>query len=127
VAAYAHPIGLADRPPTAVVERASTLLGALAHPKRLALVAALARRELCVCELVDLLGVPQPLVSHHLAALRAAGLVRDRRDTQWVYYSLVPEALDELRAGLDGLLGAGQLPPAAAYGAHAGCAPGERG
>jgi ArsR family transcriptional regulator len=111
VAAYAHRLGLADGRPAAAVERASALLGALAHPKRLALVAALARRELCVCELVDLLGIPQPLVSHHLAALRTAGLVRDRRDTQWVYYSLVAEVLDELRAGLDGLLGAGPLPP----------------
>jgi ArsR family transcriptional regulator len=107
----------------AAVERASALLGALAHPKRLALVAALAGRELCVCELVDLLGLPQPLVSHHLASLRQAGLVRDRRDAHWVYYSLVPEALEELRSGLDGLLGAGPLPPAAAYGANAGCPP----
>jgi hypothetical protein len=49
--------------------------------------------------------------------------VRDWRDARWVYYSLLPEALDELRAGLDRLLGAGPLPPAAAYGANAGCPP----
>ena len=99
------------------LERLSGLLGALAHPKRLALVAALARRELCVCELVDLLDLPQPLISHHLGALRQAGVVRDRRDTHWVYYSLVPEALEELRAGLGGTLGAGPLPPGARFGA----------
>ena len=95
MAAYSHSLALADVPPADVVERSSALLSAIAHPKRLALVAALARRELCVCELVDLLGMPQPLVSHHLAALRAAGLVRDRRDAHWVYYSLVPQTLDE--------------------------------
>lgn len=121
MAAYTEPVHLAV--PSAAVERASALLGALAHPKRLALVAALARRELCVCELVDLLGLPQPLVSHHLAALRAAGLVRDRRDANWVYYSLVPETLTELRGGLNELLGIAPLPREAAYGASAGCAP----
>ncbi|HEY3081605.1 MAG TPA: metalloregulator ArsR/SmtB family transcription factor [Chloroflexota bacterium] len=104
-------------PGAAGLERLSGLLGAVAHPKRLALVTALARRELCVCELVDLLGLPQPLISHHLAALRQAGIVRDRRDTHWVYYSLAPEALAELRSGLDGALGAGPLPPEARYGA----------
>ena len=112
-------------PGAAGLERLSALLGAVAHPKRLALVTALARRELCVCELVDLLELPQPLISHHLAALRQAGIVRDRRDAHWVYYSLAPEALEELRAGLDGALGAGPLPPEARYGA-ATCPPAGR-
>jgi glycerol uptake facilitator-like aquaporin len=53
-------------------------------------VAALARRALRGCEIVDALRLPQPLVSHHLAALRRAGLVQDRRDARRVYYSLVP-------------------------------------
>jgi ArsR family transcriptional regulator len=106
-------------------DRLSGLLGAIAHPKRLALITALARRELCVCELVDLLELPQPLISHHLAAMRQAGLVRDRRDAHWVYYSLVPEVLQELRAGLDGALGAAPLPAEARYGA-AICPPAER-
>jgi ArsR family transcriptional regulator len=105
------------------IERTAALLGAIAHPKRLAIVSALARRELCVCELVDALGLPQPLVSHHLAALRGAGLVRDRRDAHWVYYSLVPAALAELGDGLGLVLGRGRLPPEAAYGAAAACPP----
>ena len=108
---------------TPVVERACGLLGALAHPKRVAIVAALARQELCVCELVDRLGLPQPLISHHLAALRTAGLVRDRRDTHWVYYSLVPETVAEVRGVLYAVLGGAVLPPEAAYGANAGCPP----
>lgn len=123
--AYSHLLRLEDAAAAPDLERASALLGALAHPKRLALVAALAKRELCVCELVDLLGLPQPLISHHLATLRATGLVRDRRDAHWVYYSLVPAALDELRACLDGVLGAGTLPPEAAFGAAA-CPPAGR-
>ena len=44
--------------------------------------------ELCVCDLVTVLGLPQPLVSRHLAYLRRAGLVQDRRVGQWKHYSL---------------------------------------
>jgi ArsR family transcriptional regulator len=47
--------------------------------------------ELCVCELTHALGVIQPKVSRHLAALRDAGMVLDRRQGQWIYYRLHPE------------------------------------
>lgn len=50
--------------------------------------------ELCVCELVYALGIIQPKVSRHLAALRDAGVVIDRRQGQWVYYRLHPELPD---------------------------------
>jgi ArsR family transcriptional regulator, arsenate/arsenite/antimonite-responsive transcriptional repressor len=44
--------------------------------------------ELCVCELVEALALPQPTVSRHLARLREIGLLLDRRDSQWIYYRL---------------------------------------
>jgi ArsR family transcriptional regulator len=44
--------------------------------------------ELCVCELVHALEIPQPKISRHLAALRDAGLVTARRDAQWMRYEL---------------------------------------
>ena len=47
--------------------------------------------ELCVCELVCALDDSQPKVSRHLAQLRAYGLLVDRRQVQWVYYSLNPD------------------------------------
>jgi ArsR family transcriptional regulator len=47
--------------------------------------------ELCVCELVHALDIIQPKVSRHLAMLRDAGLVIDRRQGQWVYYQLHPD------------------------------------
>ena len=50
--------------------------------------------ELCVCELVHALGVIQPKVSRHLAALRDAGVVIDRRQGQWIYYQLNPDLPD---------------------------------
>jgi ArsR family transcriptional regulator, arsenate/arsenite/antimonite-responsive transcriptional repressor len=44
--------------------------------------------ELCVCDLVSILRMPQPTVSRHLAHLRRAGLVRVRKERSWCYYSL---------------------------------------
>jgi len=44
--------------------------------------------ELCVCEIVGVLGVPQPKASRHLAYLRRAGLVEARREGLWMYYRL---------------------------------------
>lgn len=74
-------------------------LKALGDPTRLAIVALLARREYCVCDLMTALHVPQSTCSHHLGVLRRAGLVRDRRgaDARWAYYTLVPEAVGALR------------------------------
>jgi ArsR family transcriptional regulator len=46
--------------------------------------------ETCVCDLVNVLGVPQPKVSRHLAYLRRTGLVTARRDGMWMHYRLAP-------------------------------------
>lgn len=45
--------------------------------------------ELCVCDLMEVLDLPQSTVSRHLAYLRNAGLVDDRRQGAWVYYRLI--------------------------------------
>lgn len=47
-----------------------------------------AREEICVCDLADSLEVSQPMISRHLAQLRACNLVSDHREGQWVYYRL---------------------------------------
>ncbi len=83
------------------------LLKVLAEPTRLCIAGYLAQRELCVCDLEDLLGVSQSMTSHHLGVLRRAGLVlqrREERDTRWVYYRLNPQAVDRLKEQFDGLL-----------------------
>ncbi len=68
---------------------ADTLFTALAHPLRLRALLLLEHEgELCVCELTHALRVSQPMISRHLAQLRQAGLVNDRRQGQWVYYRL---------------------------------------
>jgi len=53
--------------------------------------------ELCVCELMEALGQPQPKISRHLAQLRRSGLLLDRRQGQWVYYRLHPLMSDWMR------------------------------
>lgn len=47
-------------------------------------------KELCVCEINQIIGSIQPKISRHLALMRAFGLVSDERRGQWVYYSLNP-------------------------------------
>ena len=70
---------------SAAAERAR----ALGDPTRLTLAAALAQAdELCVCDLAWIAERSQNLVSHHLRALRAAGLVESRRDGKMVLYAL---------------------------------------
>jgi len=55
--------------------------------------------ELCVCDLGELLELPQPKISHHLGNLRKAELVEDRKEGLWVYYRInpqLPEWIDQL-------------------------------
>ena len=63
---------------------------AVSDPTRLRILNLLRRGELCVCDLVNVLGVPQPTASRHLAYLRKAGLVVTRKDGLWSYYELAP-------------------------------------
>ena len=73
----------------------------MAEPLRWRIVELLADEELCVCHIVEELGVAQPLVSHHLRILRDAGVVVTDRYRYWTYYRLVPEALAPLRERLE--------------------------
>ncbi len=105
----------------AAVDDAIDALKFLGDKNRLRILSTLARAETCVCDLIDQLGLPQPLVSYHLRKLRDAGLVRGRRRAQWIYYSLDPEAWERLVAPLAGLFPVGDLPPEAAFGASDRC------
>ncbi|WJH35562.1 metalloregulator ArsR/SmtB family transcription factor [Paenibacillus sp. CC-CFT747] len=60
----------------------------LGDKTRLTIMALLKERALCVCDVVELLETSQPNVSQHLRKLKAAGLVKETRKGQWIYYSL---------------------------------------
>ena len=65
------------------------LFGALADSTRLRLLNLLGRDEVCVCFLVEALGLSQPKISRHLAYLRDAEIVEARRDGKWMHYRVV--------------------------------------
>ena len=83
------------------------LFRALADPTRLRLINLVAKQEVCVCYFVEVIGVPQPKISRHLAYLRRAGIVAARREGKWMHYKLVmpsdPHAAAILSATVDAL------------------------
>lgn len=90
-------------------ERAVDLAGvfkALGDPVRLRLlsmIAAHAGGEVCVCALTPAFELTQPTISHHLKLLRLAGLIDAERRGTWVYYRLVPGAVERLAGVLAGI------------------------
>ena len=87
----------------AEAEEMAALLKVLADPARLRILSILVSAEddeACVCDLTEPLGLSQPTVSHHMKVLREAGFTRSERRGKWVYHSLVPDRLDEVRAAL---------------------------
>ncbi|MEE6179697.1 ArsR/SmtB family transcription factor [Mycobacterium sp. 050134] len=87
--ALAYPVP----PPREILGAAGELLRALAAPVRIAIVLQLRESHRCVHELVDALGVPQPLVSQHLKILKAAGVVAGERSGREVLYRLADHHL----------------------------------
>jgi ArsR family transcriptional regulator, zinc-responsive transcriptional repressor len=83
----------ADLPARDVLDTSGDLLRALAAPVRIAIVLQLRESQRCVHELVDALGVPQPLVSQHLKILKAAGVVSGERSGREVLYRLADHHL----------------------------------
>ncbi|MBI4386563.1 MAG: metalloregulator ArsR/SmtB family transcription factor [Elusimicrobia bacterium] len=72
-----------------IARRVDIMFRAFADETRLRILHLLARKkELCVCDIMRILKLPQSKVSRHLAYLRGAGLARDRKDGLWSYYSL---------------------------------------
>ncbi len=79
------------------------LFRALADPARVRIVNVLATRggPVCVCELVEPLGLSQPTISHHVRKLLDAGLVEREQRGRWAHYSLKRDALETLAAVAD--------------------------
>lgn len=89
----------------AVEEVGAQMMRAMAHPFRIRLLEALSADEECVCHLVSLFNKPQPYISQQLAALKEAGLVRDRRVAQRVFYRLADPRIAHLLSDVKVLVG----------------------
>lgn len=74
--------------------RVDTMFRAFSDRTRLRILNLLGAGELCVCDLVQVIGSPQPTVSRHLAYLRKARLVTSRKEGLWMYYKLAPATND---------------------------------
>ena len=79
------------------------LFHALSDATRVEILERLRHGERCVCELTDVLDASQSRLSFHLKTLRDAGLVTDRKEGRWVYYTLVPGAVAALAEALGAL------------------------
>lgn len=81
-------MGIKTKQPIAKYEARARIAKALAHPSRLLMLDALADREMCVYELTELVGADQSTVSKHLAVLKQAGIVDDRKECSMAFYRL---------------------------------------
>lgn len=76
----------------------SKVFKALADSIRLRILGLLSSREMCVCEVMVALDLTQPTASHHLRILENVGLVKDRKEGKWVFYSIAnPELFKGMR------------------------------
>ncbi len=95
----AEPKRIADE--VAAVEtsdKQSRFFKALADETRVRILKLLEVREMCVCEVMVALDLTQPTASHHLGILENAGLVKDRKEGKWVFYSIAnPELFEGIR------------------------------
>jgi ArsR family transcriptional regulator, arsenate/arsenite/antimonite-responsive transcriptional repressor len=73
---------------TATSPQIIAVFHALSEPLRIRTIEHLQQRELCVCELCELLSISQSKLSFHLKVLKSAGLVHTRQEGRWIYYRL---------------------------------------
>jgi len=78
-----------------VADKQSRFFKALADETRLRILKLLEVREMCVCEVMVALDLTQPTASHHLGLLENVGLVKDRKEGKWVFYSIAHPKLIE--------------------------------
>lgn len=84
-------------------ERIAGLFKALADPTRLRVMSHVAAQgcdSVCACDLIDVLDISQPTISHHLKKLVEAGLLTREQRGRWAHYTVVREAFAELRTFL---------------------------
>jgi len=84
-------------------ELLADMIKALGDPTRLKIIALLKIRDCCVCELVPLFGISQPAISKHMSRLKTVGFISEKRQGQWVVYSLNQVKLEAVGIALNQL------------------------
>ena len=85
------------------LKKAVAIFHALSDETRLSLLEQLKTGERCVCELTDVMKAGQSRLSFHLKVLKDAGLLVDRREGRWIYYSINPDTIEDLEDLLETL------------------------
>jgi ArsR family transcriptional regulator, arsenate/arsenite/antimonite-responsive transcriptional repressor len=85
------------------LEQVARWFHALSDETRLRIIECLGEGEQCVCDLMAMLDTAQSRLSFHLKTLKDAGLLNDRREGRWMYYSLNAHMLEELQDVMAGL------------------------
>ena len=107
---------VAETVPTTIAR----MFHALSDDTRVRVIEMLTSGEKCVCDLQEAVGAAQSRLSFHLRVLREAGLVNDRKQGRWNFYSLRPEVLDDMAAYLQARKPDESAYPACGCGAGAG-------
>jgi len=92
------------------MKRYGAVMKAVADPTRVRILKILESGEICVCQIIAVIQLSQSTISKHLYLLKSAGLIKDRKDKKWVFYSLdgkdadgyAGRALRNLRGWLNG-------------------------
>lgn len=79
------------------LEQVARWFHALSDETRLKIIDCVLECEQCVCDLTEVLHTGQSRLSFHLKTLKDAGILTDRREGRWIYYSLNPEVIEELQ------------------------------
>lgn len=86
------------------VRRESRFFKALADETRVKILKLLGLKEMCVCEIMVALDLTQPTASHHLRILENVGIIKDRREGKWIFYSIAnpiaTEMLEKIEEGI---------------------------
>lgn len=80
------------------------VLKALANPARARIVKLLEEGELCVCDIIAVIGLKQSTISKHLNILKNAGLVDDRKEGTWAYYMLSKDKINEYNLFMNSMM-----------------------
>lgn len=81
-----------------------TALKAVADKNRMRILKILEGKSMCVCELAAVLKIKQPSVSKHLSILKNAGLIQDKRNGQWIDYSLCTEMINKYSSVIQSMI-----------------------
>lgn len=87
-----------------IFELETKLFKAIADTTRLKILDVLSCGEVCACDILNLLTISQPTLSHHMKVLLDVQLIKSRKDATWVYYSINYESFSELKNKLDKII-----------------------